>query len=227
MDPQNKQDPIQPQFMQQIESEADSTLHPLLEKILNNLKLIGLIIGGIVLIAAGISGYKLYQNHRAEQATARLGEILSVEAPGARAEKLAEFAQNAPSNLAAGIELELARSLMQNKDYKQAAKTFADLKNMDEDLLPIAVLGQAKALQLAGDYGRALKVLEEHKGKLPKEYKRPLKNMLAFCAEKSQNWQKALAAYQELKSESSMAQGQGRTGFFDFKIKQMQEKTAG
>jgi len=227
MDPQNKQDPIQPQFMQQIESEADSTLHPLLEKILNNLKLIGLIIGGIVLIAAGISGYKLYQNHRAEQARAELGQILSVQDPGTRAEELADFATNAPSNLAAGVKLELARTLMQNKDYKQAAQEFAKLQKLDKDLLPIAVLAQAKALQLADDYAQALEVLEKYKDKIPEEYNRPLKNMLAFCAEKSQNWQKALSAYQELKSESSMVQGQGRTGFFDFKIKQMQEKTAG
>ena len=216
-----------PDFLQRIEGEADSSLHPLLEKIMNNLKLIGLIIGLVVLIAGGISGYKLYDNHRMNQASSEFADILSEQDPEVRAQALKNFSQSAPAGLSTGINLELAQALMQNKDYQQAADKFAELKSADKDLKAMAVLGQAKALQLANKYEKALALLEKNKDDIFEGYSRPLINMIAFSAEQSQNWQKALSAYQELKEKNGMGQGQDETAFFDYKIKEMQEKMAG
>ncbi|MFP4167552.1 MAG: tetratricopeptide repeat protein [Desulfonatronovibrionaceae bacterium] len=215
------------QFAQQIESEADSTTNPILEKILNNLRLIGITLGGIILIAAAYSGHRLYQDHQAEQASAKLNEIQALEDPAARAENLAEFTENAPKDVAVAVQLELARALMQTQDFEAAAREFSALGNMDGDLRPIAILGRAKALQLAGKYEEAFNMLVENRDKMPEAYDRALQNMLAFAAEKSGHWDAALSAYQELKAASGMLQEQGKSGFFDYKIQQMQEKVAG
>ncbi len=223
----NNPDPSQSPILNEIESEAESTMHPLLEKILNNLKLIGTIIGAIVLLAGGISGYKMYKNHQIEQATSKLESILSRDDAAAKAEALDKFAKKAPDVLSTGVRLELARALMQNGDYRKAAKSFAQLQGKNNDLQPLAILGKAKALILADEYAKAVAFLERNKGKVPEQYQRPLSNMLAYSAEKSGNWQKALSAYQELKSQSDMFQGQGKAGFFEYKINKMQQKMAG
>ena len=130
--------------------------------------------------------------------------------------------KKAPEPLKIGVQLELARVYMQNKDYKQAAQTFGRLQEVDEIFRPVAVLGQVKALELDKQYAQALEILEKNKQAIPKEYSDQVAQRIAFLAEKVEDWPKALAAYEELKAN---AQGV-ETKFFDYKIQTLKKKVS-
>ncbi|WP_457571620.1 tetratricopeptide repeat protein [Desulfovulcanus sp.] len=209
-------------IIQEIEEEVDETIHPFLEKILNNLKPIGITIAAIVLAAGLYSGYNFYQQSQQEKAANELGNILALKDNKAKANALEVFLKKAPEPLKIGVQLELARVYMQNKDYKQAAQTFGRLQEVDEIFKPVAVLGQVKALELNKQYAQALEILEKNKQAFPKEYNDQVAQRIAFLAEKVEDWTKALAAYEELKAN---VQG-GETKFFDYKIQTLKKKVS-
>ena len=210
-------------IIQEIEEEVDETIHPFLEKILNNLKPIGITIAAIVLAAGLYSGYNFYHQSQQEKAANELGKILALKDNKARVGALEAFLKKTPEALKIGVQLELARVYMQNKDYKQAAQAFAKLARVaDESLKPVAVLGQVKALELNKQYGQALEILEKNKQAIPKEYSDQVAQRIAFLAEKVEDWTKALAAYEELKAN---AQGV-ETKFFDYKIQTLKKKVS-
>jgi glucose uptake protein GlcU len=64
-------------ILKTIEQEMDSDIHPLLKKILDNIKPIGIAIGGIVVAASRhISGVTSYQESQHEKAVSELGGIM-------------------------------------------------------------------------------------------------------------------------------------------------------
>jgi len=210
-------------LIQEIEEEVDETIHPFLEKILNNIKPIGFAIAAIVLAAGLYSGYNFYQQSRQEKATNELGKILAQKDDKAKVNALKGFLKVAPEELKISVQLELARIYIQNKDYEQAARVFGELataQEVDEHLKRVAVLGQSKALELNKQYAQALEVLEKNKEAFPKEYNEQVAQRIAFLAEKTKDWAKALAAYEELKAS---VQG-GETKFFDYKIQTLKKK---
>jgi predicted negative regulator of RcsB-dependent stress response len=210
-------------IIQEIEEEVDETIHPFLEKILNNLKPIGLTIAAIVLGAGLYSGYDFYQQSQQEKAANELGNLLAIKDNKARAEKLEVFLTGAPDNLKIGVQLELARTYMDSKDYDKAAQVFARLAGVEDDSLkPVAILGQVKALEFSKQYAQALEILEKNKQDFPGEYNEQVTQRVAFLAEKVEDWTKALAAYEELKAG---AEG-GETKFFDYKIQVLKKKVS-
>ena len=63
--------------MEELEGEVNEDLHPLLKKVEEHIKTIGLVVGLIILSAAAYSGYDYYQEKSFEQAKTKLGDILA------------------------------------------------------------------------------------------------------------------------------------------------------
>ena len=91
-----------------IEQEMDSDIHPLLKKILDNIKPIGITIGGIVVAVAVYSGVTTYQESQREKAVSELGVIMTMADQTARIQKLEAFAASGPKELRSAAQLELA-----------------------------------------------------------------------------------------------------------------------
>jgi hypothetical protein len=102
-------------IIQEIEEEVDETIHPFLEKILNNLKPIGITIAAIVLAAGLYSGYNFYQQSQQEKAANELGKILALKDNKAKADALEAFLKKTPEALKVGVQLEMARVICKTR----------------------------------------------------------------------------------------------------------------
>lgn len=207
-----------PDILKTLEQEMDSDIHPVLKKILDNLKPIGLAVGGIVAAVAVYSGVTSYQESQHEKAVSELGTILVMSDAAQRMERLEAFAQSGPKSLHLAVHLELARLQMESGDFDKAVASW-QLVGKDKAMTTVAGLGQAKALMLKGDYAQAVDILTNLKKNVGEELGAAISTNLAFAAEKAGQIDLAVAEYEALKSNAG-----GNEAFLEYKIKQLSTK---
>jgi hypothetical protein len=202
-----------------LEQEMDSDMHPLLKKILDNIKPIGIAIGVIVAVVAVYAGVTSYQQSRYEKAVSELGDIMILADQGARAKKLQAFAQSGPKELRSAVQLELARIFMDQKDFEKAAGAWRSA-GQNADIRIIAGLGEAKAFILGGEPAKAVEILSAIKKDASQEFAPAISANLAFAAEKAGQTDLAISEYEALKSKNG-----GNEAFLDFKIGMLKSKS--
>ncbi|RQD65497.1 tetratricopeptide repeat protein [Desulfonatronovibrio magnus] len=205
-------------FLDRIMSEADSSAHPFLEKIQEHIRTIVLVVGTVLLVAVVYSSYTFWEDRKVTRANNELENILSQDSSSARLSMLQEFSNHAPKRLHGAILLEKARIHMNMENFASAAADFKQLGQIDPDMHPVAVLGQAKAHELSGDHQQALEILKN--SSLPGDFQHQYLSLLSFNAEQSGDYAAALDAYQKLMEHSQDMD----TGFIEFKIEQLQQK---
>jgi hypothetical protein len=206
-------------ILKTIEQEMDSDIHPLLKKILDNIKPIGFAIGGIVTAVAVYAGVTSYQEAQHEKAVSELGSIMVLADQTARAEKLQGFVQSGSKELRPAAQLELARIFMDQNDYEKAAEAWRSV-GQNADIRVIAGLGEAKALILSGEPAKAVEILSVLKKDASQEFAPAISANLAFAAEKAGQIDLAISEYEALKSKES-----GNEAFLDYKIGMLKSKS--
>jgi predicted negative regulator of RcsB-dependent stress response len=202
-----------------IEQEMDSDVHPLLKKILDNLRPIGIAVGGIVAAVAVYTGVNSYQESQYEKAVSELGVIMTTDDLSARAEKLQAFAQSGPKTLRTAAQLELARIHMDQNEFGKAADAWRSV-SQNADTRIIAGLGEAKALILGGEPAKAVEILSALKQNAGEEFVAAISANLAFAAEQAGQIELAIAEYEALKSKES-----GNEAFLEYKIGALKSKS--
>ncbi|MDY7000640.1 MAG: tetratricopeptide repeat protein [Thermodesulfobacteriota bacterium] len=204
--------------------EVPEELHPLLQKFVDNLKIIGLAVG---LVLAGVGGYALFghfKDVKLKETRDALAATVAQKSGSARVQALEELAADAPDTLRASVLLELARALHENKEFAKAVPVWKDLAEVtDDNFQLIAKLGQASALSGEGRHSEALDMLKNLKADAPKSYIPHITRQIASEAEAAGDLAGALSAYQELKSLDT----EGSQVFLDYKIKQFQTRLGG
>ena len=206
-------------ILKTIELEMDTDIHPLLKKILDNIKPIGIAVGGIVTAVAIYSGVSSYQEAQHAKAVSELGSIMILADKSARTEKLEAFAQSGPQELRPAVQLELAQIFMNEGNFDKAASAWQAV-GKNEGMRVIAGLGEAKALILKGEYAKAVEILSGLKKDAGEEFTPAISANLAFAAEKAGQTDLALAEYEALKSKES-----GNEAFLDYKIGTLKPKS--
>jgi cytochrome c-type biogenesis protein CcmH/NrfG len=206
-------------FLDRIMSEADDSTHPFLQKIQDNIRIILLVVGTVLLAAAIYTLNSLWQDRKVSQANSRLEVIMAQDSHETRISRLEAFLGEAPGRLKGAILLELARTSMETGDFDKAAQSFRELGRLDRDMRPVALLGQAKAYELMEEHAQALRLLQEESAAIPDEFEAQYLSLLSFNAEKAGEYAVALEAYQGLRD---MARGD--TGFIDYKIETLSHK---
>jgi|GEM_PF-1956934 len=209
---------------QRIQEEMSSEVAPLVKAVTENIKLIGLVLGGIVLIAAGISGYKYYQQYRVDTAMDRIEAVLSLKSPQKRLQAIQDYLPQAPQRFRQGLRLDLAELCMEQERFDQAAQVWAEAaqNSRTEKIRAISGLGRAKALLRAGQSEKALALLQDLAKNAPDAFSRSLYFELAAAAESEGQWDQALKAYKQLKSKTQL--GERRGGYFQYKIARIRNK---
>jgi len=210
--------------LDRVQEEINEDIHPLLQKIHDHIKEIGLVVGAIVLVAAGVTGYKFYRQQAVENARGELNRITSRNQGPEAIKALQSFLPEAPGSIKQAVRFEIALRSMENEAYDLAAQAWQDIDSATQDpnLHVVAALGRAKALRLSGNLDQSLKILEQLREKAPQEYAQSIHFERAAAAEENQEWQKALNAYQSLKSETGLTAS--KQGFLDYKIAQLKKK---
>ena len=211
----------QTDILKTLEQEMDSDMHPLLKKILDNIKPIGITVGGIVVAVAVYSGVTSWQQSQHDKAVSELGGIMVLADQSARTEKLQAFAQSGPADLRSAAQLELARISMESGDYDKALTAWKSVAQ-SEGMRTVAGLGEAKALTLKGDYAAAVTVLTGLKKEAGEEFAGAISSSLAFAAEMAGQTDLAIAEYESMKSLAG-----GEDAFLTYKISQLKAKAQG
>lgn len=202
-----------------IEQEMDSDVHPVLKKILDNIKPIGMAVGGIIAAVAVYTGVDSYQASQHQKAVSELGAIMTTDDLGARAEKLEAFAKAGPKDLLTAAQLELARIRMDQNEFAKAAEAWR-IVGQNADTRVVAGLGEAKALILGGEPAKAVEILGALKKNASEEFVAAISANLAFAAEQAGQIDLAISEYEALKSKDS-----GNEAFLDYKIGSLKSKS--
>jgi hypothetical protein len=209
----------QADILKTIEQEIDSDIHPLLKKILDNIKPIGLAVGGIVAAVAVYSGVTSYQQSQHAKAVSELGGIMVLADQAARTERLQAFAQSGPADLRPAAQLELAKVFVTAGDYDKAVTAWKAV-GQNPGMKAVAGLGEAKALSLKGDYAGAVTVLSALKKDAGEELAPAISSSLAFAAEKAGQTDVAIAEYEAMKAKAG-----GNDAFLEYKIGKLKAKS--
>ena len=201
--------------------EVGDEMHPLLRKLLENIKLIAIVFGALVLIFGGYALYGYVQEQRLESASEMLGEILVSTEGQERIEALRGFIDQAPEALKTGAMLELAAALQNTGDYQAALDVWTRLEGGSDALLaPVIVLGKAYALVQTGKQEEALTLLTDYKDQAPESYQNAVKQRIAEVAEEAGNIEQALAAYRELAGNEQL--GPSIRDYLQYKIAELE-----
>ncbi len=217
----HEQPTAQPGFMEQIEQEANESLHPLLQKVVDNIKVIGLV---LFLIVAGVGGYAWYGNNQKGKMTAareKLGQIAMEKAPEKKIAALTSFLGTSPAELQTAIRLELIKTYQAQQDYDNSLKQWEKLAtSQDKTIKTLALLGQANDNVQLKKFESALPLLQEAKTVAGKAYTTIITSQIGNVAEQAGKWQEALTAYEELKNDIHIA----NKDFIHYKINQIKQQ---
>jgi len=213
-----EQEPATNNLFEQIEEEVDDSLHPILEKIVENIKVIGAVIGGIILIVSIYAGIEYYQKSSLQQAQKKLGQILVYSKQ--KTKDLEEFAQKAPAKLRPAIYMELAKLYVEQNQVEKGLAAFKRLENLDEDIKPICVLGEATLLSAGGKYKQAYQILQSRGKNIPKSYEKIVLYKKAFLAERCKDFKAAYLYYNQLKNLSANE----NLAYLNYKLKELKNK---
>ena len=216
--------PEQQGTARRLQDEISSEAAPMVRAVTENIKLIGLVVGAIVLIAAGISGYKYYRQQTLQSGQERIESILSMKGSQERMQAVKDYLPQAPQRFRQGLRLELANLALEQGEYAKSAEVWSEAakNSRGEEIRTVARLGRAKALLQAGQSEKALALLQDLADGAPEAFRRSIHFELATAAEAEGRWDQALAAYKQLRSEAEL--GGERGGFFQYKIARLRNK---
>ena len=194
------------------------------QAVTKNLKLIGCIMGGVVLVAAGFTGYSYYKSRTLRNAQQKVDQILGQQKGTERIQALQAFLPQAPQRMTTALHLQLAKLCMQEEVYDQAGPHWEYIRQNteDTDMKIVAVLGQSTALAAQGETTKALDMLDTSLDSAPERYQRNLNMKIASIAEESGQWERALSAYQAIQNMADLASR--RDEFLTHKITMLQNK---
>lgn len=208
------------------EPQLGDDMHPLLKKLVENIKPIAIGFGVLILVFGGYGIYDYVQTRRLESSSALLGEIILSTSGEERVKALQQFVEQAPGALKTSGLLELAGALQGLEQYEEAVAVWQRIEGRaDPNMLPVAKLGRAQALTMAGKAGQALELLEAYKAAAPESYQVEINKFIAETAEDAGETDKALAAYREMEQSENL--GQSTREFLKFKIGKLEKKSRG
>lgn len=211
-------------FMRQIEQEADESLHPLLQKIVDNIKVIGIALVAIILAVGGYSWYKYNQQTELQAAREKLGHIRLLSDNDQKIKELESFLQKAPADLTTAARLEIIREYENRKSYDNCAEQWEKLSlSNDKELKTIALIGLANSNARLGKFDEALQAIQKAQENAGEYYKTSLIGLTGNIAEMGQKWDVALTAYETLKDDLNIT----NKGFIEYKINTIKQKTQG
>ncbi|WP_027722291.1 tetratricopeptide repeat protein [Maridesulfovibrio zosterae] len=206
-------------ILNQVHESTPDSIHPLLDYLLENGKIITAGIVVIILIAAGFSGMKYMNQQKQLKAQSELGAILIKYSGAKQADALSTFAKTVPADMKPAVQLALAKAWMDSAEYGKAESVWADIATENAEMTPVAEMGKAKCKMLAGKPAEAAKILQNLINSAGPAYAASINRMLAEAAEKSGNTQMAIQAYQAL-----MTSNPNERMYFESKIKELKAK---
>lgn len=205
-----------------LEQNVPDRLHPLLDFLLGNLRIIGYGVAGLLVLVAAYGVVSGMRASSLENSREELGLIVVQKTGSERVAALEEYARKAPDGVRPKALLELARAGMDDKQYDKAVEAWKQVEGLgDPELTLTARMGQAKSLMLGGKNKEAVAMLTAMVASVPQPLKRAVNAQLASAAEAAGDIPQAVRAYQEL---ASSAQNDEDRPYLNAKIEQLKAR---
>ena len=206
-------------ILNQVHESTPDSLHPVLDYIIKNGKLIAAGIAAIILIAGGAAGFKYMNQQQLIAAQSEMGSILIKYSGEEQLKALADFEKKAPSSMKPAVQLALAKSLMDASRYAEAKAAWASVGKSSPEMAPVAGLGEAKCLMLENKASEALPILQSLKASAGEHFAATISKVLAEAAEQAGKFQLAIETYQALLTSSPQ-----EAPYFEIKINELKAK---
>ncbi|WP_027180491.1 tetratricopeptide repeat protein [Maridesulfovibrio bastinii] len=190
------------ELLGQFQDSVPDSIHPFLNFLLENAKLILGIVAAIIIIAAGYAIMQHSQQKALDQAASQLGAIMIQYHGADQIKQLEKFQTEAPSEMKNSVDLALARAYMDASQFDKAAAAWKDIAAKKDTFSSIAVIGQAKSLILGDKPDEAISLLQGLQSKTGETYKATINRLLASAAVMSGNNELAIQAYQALMTDN-------------------------
>lgn len=189
-------------FMEQVQESVPDSIHPLLNFLLENGKVIITAIVAIIIIASGYAFIQHSNQKSLEQAQNKLGTIMLQTNGADQIKALTDFQSEAPSELDAALDLSLAKAYMDASQFDKAAEAWKKVATKNDAFASIAALGQAKSLILGDKPEEAITILQKLQSEKGETYKATTSRLLASAAVMAGKNDLAIQAYQSLMSDN-------------------------
>ena len=192
-------------LLQKMSAEVSPEVSPLLRFLLDHARTIAIVIGLILAATAGFGIYSWYNNKQLDKARIELGRIEISPSAADRIKELEAFATRAPASMSTAVNLALAKSSLEIKDYDRAIKAWdAIARDPQGSFYLVAVLGKAQALVMQDKGADALAVLEKIAPTVKDGAKALVDKAIADVAEKMGNFDRAIAASEALAANNAI-----------------------
>lgn len=208
-------------FAERIETEIGSESRQFFHKIMDQWRVIAAFAVAIVVFAAAYGGFGVYQERRLTQAEQALDQAVLGHQGAQRLAALKELQSALPKPLLPRYWLEMAKAAQEQEDWSSALEFWTKLAQGGPDHWSVlGRMGQASAMLRLGQTREALEELERLRGQAPESLLPVVLIQLAEAAEFAEEWERALAVYEELKAREDAS----RNGFLDFKMLRIRQQ---
>lgn len=188
----------QTSLLHQLSSEVTPEADPALRFILNNIKTISLSLGAVVLLAGGAAAYSWNSAATLKKQQAELGMIVATKSGVEKLQALDTFASGVSGKLQTAVNLEIARTGLELKQYDRAAAAYNAVIAHGEGPVFMARFGLAQALLQQDKAAEATDILMALAAEAPESFTVSVNRMLAEAAFEAGRYDQALAAFETL-----------------------------
>lgn len=184
-----------PNLFGSLQTEVAVEAAPVLQFIVDNIRVIAAVLAALVLATIGTGGYRWYAAKTLQEAQGELGMIIVTKAGKERLDALDAFVTRAPASMRNAALLEVARVAMEQKDTARATAAFARLAAEDTGATGMmATLARADVLVSEGKSAEALPDLDRLENTVPEPVRNVVRSAIVRAAEGAGNIERALAA---------------------------------
>lgn len=192
-------------LLQKMTAEVAPEVSPLLRFLLDHARLIAVVIGLALAATAGFGIYSWYTSKQLDKSRIELGRIVVSPNAADRIRELEAFATRAPASMAVAINLALAKSSLETKDYDRAIRAWDAIAGDPQgSFYLVAVLGKAQALVMQDKNAEALAVLEKVAPSFKDGPRALVDRAIADVAEKMGDFDRAIAASESLAANNAV-----------------------
>ncbi len=178
---------------------------------------------GILVLVALYGGYNAYQARQLTQAEEALNKAVLENHGAERLALLQTLEQSLPKALLPRVRLETAQAAQEQGDWTKALDSWKRLaESGPEQWKTLARLGISAALLELNRPQEALAELDALRARAGDDLLITIMLQQAEAAEMAEDWERALALYEELKAKEGSAQ----PGYIDFKINELRDNLA-
>jgi hypothetical protein len=192
-------------LIDEITSEVMPATSPLLDFLIAHSRTIAVASAVCVIAGAGYGIYSWQAKKQVVEAQEKLGRILVAQNAADKLSKLKAFLAEAPADVKGAVQMAVAKTAMDAKDYPAAYESWDALaKDTKSALYITAMVGKAETLALQDKTAEALAVAESIAVPADSAALPLVQGLIVDLAEKSGNFPKAIAACEKLVASSVM-----------------------